>query len=118
MAIVCSKCSTPDSVQIKRTMELPPDHWSDEISFCIVECSSCNFRWIVVFEESRRVALGTESWRSASYGISQEEMASLEAAMEQCPALEDKSCQCPGHRFVGQAFARGDSLRGGHWPKL
>lgn len=118
MAFVCPECFKPGSLQVRLGIELPPDHWSDEISFHIVECALCKFRGIAVCEESRRGALDTEAFHNAVYRVPEDELASLQVAMEQCPDPSNKACPCLGHRSVGKALAMGGRLRGGHWPEL
>jgi len=118
MAVSCPECSTPDSLHVERGMELPPDQWSDEIYFCIVECASCGFRGVAVFEESRRGALDSECMRSAVYRVPAEELSALQAAIEHCPTPKDRTCRCLDHLAVAQAHAQGERLRGGKWQEL
>ena len=61
MAFVCPECHTSESLRITRSLELPPDSRSDEITLQIIRCSSCRFAGVAVYEESRRGRLDDET---------------------------------------------------------
>lgn len=64
----CPGCMKKD-LKITHSMELGPDHRSDERSLQTIECSNCGFKGIAVYEESRRGAFDSESWHHDGYRV-------------------------------------------------
>lgn len=112
MPFVCPECSRRGSLKIVLSIELPPDSRSDEITLQIVECSDCVFAGITVYEESRRGALGSESFHHTGYHLSRSELRDLRKAIRSCPNRTSWRCRCPTH----QMLSRTDG--GGRWIAL
>jgi hypothetical protein len=106
MPFRCPECLST-SLEIARTIELPPDSRSDEITLQVMECSGCGFRALAVYEESRRGALDSEAWEHCGYQASPASLQSIAAAIEACPAPRDPHCPCPSHRILGRRDALG-----------
>ena len=101
MSFMCPECSTPRSLKIKAKIELPPDSRSDEITLQVVECSRCRFAGIAVYEESRRGALGSESFSHVGYRVGAKDLRMLKRTIKQCPAPNNWRCECSAHRTLG-----------------
>lgn len=106
MSFLCPKCSTK-SLEITSKIELPPDSRSDEITLQIVECSRCNFAGIAVYEESRRGALGSDSFDHTGCHVSADDLKSLRGTISQCPRPNNWRCQCSAHSVLGSKDASG-----------
>ncbi len=96
-------------MEMTRSMELPPDASSDEITIQIFECENCSFSGVSVYEESRRGALDSNSWRRSGYRLSERAMAEIVQLMVLCPQPENRHCACDSHRRLSQTDANG------HW---
>ncbi|TET81484.1 MAG: hypothetical protein E3J37_09110 [Anaerolineales bacterium] len=107
MPFLCPKCSTPQSLEIKAKIELPPDSRSDEITLQIVECSRCRFAGIAIYEESRRGTLGSESFSHIGYRVSVKDLRTLKRMIKQCPKPNNWRCGCSAHRTLGVKDAKG-----------
>jgi len=68
MPFLCPSCNKP-SLEIVRSIELPPDDEWDEITVQTLVCSgaACGFSGIGIYEESRRGALDSECVRHTGY---------------------------------------------------
>ncbi len=109
MPFVCPQCQFSGTLEIARSIALPPDSMSDDIILQIVTCSRCRFRNVAVYEESRRGALDSESWDHRVYVAQAADVESLESKIKQCPAPSDDDCQCAIH---GELAVRSP---GGRW---
>lgn len=112
MPFLCPECSMSRSLNIKARIELPPDSRSDEIALQIVECSRCHFAGIVVYEESRRGALDSESFSHVGYRVSAKDLKALKRTIKRCPNPNNPRCECSAHRALGGKDA------GGRWNGL
>jgi rubredoxin len=113
MSFLCPECSTSKSLKISLKIELPPDSRSDEIQLQAVRCSRCGFAAIAVYEESRRGALGRESFQHVGYRVSADDLKAVRKLMTQCPEPGNARCGCSVHRRLGRTDASGrwDGLR-------
>ena len=107
MPFVCPECSRHGSLKITLSIELPPDSRSDEITLQTVECSDCGFAGIAVYEESRRGALGSESFHHTGYHLSKSELRDLRQAIRSCRDRRNWRCRCPAHRTLSRTDAAG-----------
>jgi C4-type Zn-finger protein len=107
VAFVCPACSRQGSLKIVRSIELPPDSRSDEITLQIVQCSDCGFAGIAVYEESRRGPLDSESFHHTGYHVSKSQLGDLRKAMRSCPQPGNARCQCRAHQTLGKTDASG-----------
>jgi hypothetical protein len=98
----CPQCTTPKSLKIKHSLELPPDSRSDEISLQIVNCASCGFNGIAVYQESRRGRFGDESIDHIGYRINTQDLISLKTQINRCPQPGNPKCACIVHRQLGK----------------
>ena len=114
MSFLCPECLSPKSLAVIAWLELPPDSRSDEITLQIVECSRCGFAGLGVYEESRRGALGDESFDHTGYTIDKEGLEALKNAILSCPTPGERQCRCAAHRSFGQRDETGrwDGLAG------
>jgi hypothetical protein len=106
MPFRCPECLSA-SLETTRSIELPPDSRSDEITLQVMACSSCGFRALAVYEESRRGALDSEAWDFNAYRVGLEVVESVAASIEACPAPGNPRCPCPVHQALGKADDRG-----------
>jgi hypothetical protein len=105
--VTCPDCSRAASLRITLSIELPPDSRSDEIALQIVECSTCGFAGIAVYEESRRGPLDRETWDHTGYRLPKTELRDLRKTMRSCPDPTNPRCACPAHRWLSQTGASG-----------
>jgi hypothetical protein len=107
MSFRCPECSSRRSLKINLRIELPPDSRSDEIAVQIVNCSQCDFSAIAVYEESRRGAMGSESYDHRGYRVGAADLKTVRQMIKQCPRPRDKRCRCATHRRLGKRDASG-----------
>jgi hypothetical protein len=107
MTFRCPQCASPASLEITRSIALPPDSRSDEIMLQVVECSGCGFLALAVYEESRRGAFGSESWDHSAYRIVGAALDKLIRLIGECPQPGDPRCDCPSHRSLGKTDPQG-----------
>lgn len=107
MPFLCPECATPKSLRIVLKLELPSDSRSDEITLQVIECSRCDFAGIAVYEESRRGALGDESFDHTGYRVRTKVLKALKKAIRQCPEPNNWRCECSTHRTLGRKDASG-----------
>ena len=101
MSFRCPECSNPSSLKIKKSIELPPDSRSDEITLQLVNCTNCSFRGIAVYEESRRGRLGEESFNHIGYYTDDQSFERLDTLIKNCPIPKNKKCDCDSHQQLG-----------------
>ncbi len=106
MPFRCPQCHSPASLEIARSIELPPDSRSDEITLQVVECSGCGLRAIAVYEESRRGRLDSECWEHSGYQVSFAALERLDRLIDACPDPHNPRCVCPSHRILAGADER------------
>jgi len=106
MPFVCPQCSVK-SLKVASKIELPSDSRSDEITLQIVLCSRCGFAGLAVYEESRRGALGSESFDHTGYRVSVDDLRRVKRAIERCPKPRDRRCKCSAHCELGSKDASG-----------
>lgn len=101
MGFKCPECAALQGLQIKASIELPPDSRSDEITLQIVECSRCDFEGIAVYEESRRGGLDSESFSHVGYRVTPQTVQELKRIILRCPQPRNPSCECFAHSRLG-----------------
>lgn len=119
MPFRCPQCLTLDSLDIRLSIELPPDRQTDEISLQVVECSTCNFRGLATYIEQRGSFPGAESWKHIGYWVSPDAVESVSAAIRSCPNTHNPKCECLAHTALGQKDLCGEwrgllELKEGH----
>ena len=97
MKFVCPQCSGV-SMNINKSIELPPDSRSDEIAVQTLKCLKCGFYGLGVYEESRRGSLDSESVDHRGYYVDDCTIASIEKMIGQCPEPKNSGCRCRIHR--------------------
>jgi hypothetical protein len=113
MGFQCPNCSNKRSLQIVARIELPPDVRSDEIALQILNCSSCDFQGVGIYEESRRGALGSESYDHYGFTLPKVEFSALQAKVKRCPRPNNPRCTCDSHRELGRKDEGGRWIRPG-----
>ena len=106
MTLVCPACGRA-ALRVAEGIEILRDSRSDEITLQVVECTSCEFQGIAVYEESRRGGLGDESVDHRAYHVPREQAAHLRETLASCPKPSDPRCQCAAHADLGSRDARG-----------
>ena len=115
--MLCPRCKLP-SMEAMLHMELPPDGWSDEITLSLHLCGDCGFTGAGRYEESRRGALGHESWHSDGWPIARADFDRLEVLIRTCPDRAKAGCGCDAHALLGKhnALNAWDGLRENGYP--
>ena len=109
MSFLCPNCSDPDrTLATIDLIELPSDARSDEITLQVIKCASCGFAGIAVYEESRRGALGQESFLHTGYGVNQGDLTRIRNQIKACPDFRNPRCDCLAHQILGKKDARGN----------
>lgn len=103
---LCPDCAGATLVA-GRGIELPADSRSDEISLQALGCTSCSFRGIAIYRESRRGALDSESWEHLGYRVPENIRASIQDAIALCPEPGRRSCRCAAHVLLGVQDSQG-----------
>jgi hypothetical protein len=103
---LCPECGNA-ALSMGQGIQLPPDRWSDEIALQPISCTNCAFLGVAVYEESRRGALDSESWKYLGYRVTESANAILRSAIAQCPEPEDWRCVCPAHLLLGSRDTEG-----------
>ena len=107
MRLICPECSTAGWLKITKSLELPYDSRSDEITLQVIECMRCRFEAIAVYEESRRGGLGDESVDHRGYYVDQQELEWVKKQISQCPNPRNGRCRCSVHRKLGRRDKNG-----------
>jgi hypothetical protein len=107
MAFRCPECSMGNSLNILKSIELPADSRSDEITVQIIACRSCRFRGLAVYEESRRGVLDRESIDHRGYKVDAKTLAQYTQMIRRCPSPRDPECGCETHRAFSMRDGRG-----------
>jgi len=95
---------------------------SDEITLQVVSCAACDFRGMAVYQESRRGALGSETWDHTGYVVDKSLVNSLAKTIRSCPLPRDHKCKCASHKRLSKRDAYGrwqmpqDFVSGGIFP--
>jgi len=71
MAFECPACGDP-KLEIRFSLELPPQDDDDEITLQTLKCAGCGFYGVAVYRESRYGSLSPESWRHQGYPVDDE----------------------------------------------
>jgi hypothetical protein len=108
MPFRCPQCLTRDGLDIYKSIELPPDRQSDEISLQVVACSVCKWRGLAVYSEGRGTRHGFDSWKHIGYWVSPDAVESVLAAIARCPDPHNRQCECAAHSALGQAELTGE----------
>lgn len=106
MPLVCPACDAA-TLQVAQNLELPPDSRSDEITLQLVECTSCGFRAVATYEESRRGGLTDEAIDHNGYKLPDDQLDTIAALMGLCPDPDDASCTCASHQELGRRDGHG-----------
>ena len=112
MPRACGECKKKNVLQITQSLVLPPDSRSDDIILQVVQCASCGFRGLAVYEESRRGGMDSESWSHTAYHVSADDLRTVTTAIRSCPAPKNPKCRCHAHRKLGRRE------QGGRWNGL
>jgi hypothetical protein len=110
MAFRCPECHDPSSLEIITSIDLPADSRSDEIILQVLACSSCGFKGLGVYEESRRGALDSEAWEHTGFRVPAGVLDDLLKAIASCPGPSNAGCGCAAHLQLGRQDASG------RWP--
>lgn len=102
MPFSCPKCGVPDSLQITARLELPPDDLWDELTLQVVACSTCRFRGLALYTESRRGALDSECWQHTGYCENADEVGRVERLIQRCPDTANHRCSCSSHMEISR----------------
>ena len=100
MSFTCPVCKN-NTLKITKSIELPPDSRSDEISLQLIHCGGCKFSGLAVYEESRRGVLGEDSFSHTGYRVSTDTLTALRTLIHSCPVPGNKNCNCKAHRVLG-----------------
>lgn len=100
MAVSCPRCAATETDAV-RVLELPPDVLSDEITLFVKRCPACDHRFLGVYQESRRGALGDEHWNYQSMACTRTAWERLNGLIARCPAPRTAGCTCDVHRELG-----------------
>ncbi|MBW2536503.1 MAG: WD40 repeat domain-containing protein [Deltaproteobacteria bacterium] len=100
MASTCPKCKDVESEMVC-FLELPYDSRSDEITLFVNRCPACDHRYLGVYEESRRGALGEDHWNYHQIECSTAAWEELKELISACPARRSYQCDCPAHQKLG-----------------
>jgi hypothetical protein len=112
MTIQCPTCK-PVAMHLVRSMELPPDSRSDEVTLSLYECGRCGCRAATVYEESRRGAMDDDSYHVDGFLLAEADYDLLRRIVGRCPAPSARQCTCPAHAILSRTGASGawDGLR-------
>jgi hypothetical protein len=113
MGFQCPNCDKKRSLQINARIELPPDVRSDEIALQILNCSSCKYQGVGVYEESRRGTLGSENYDHYGFTLPKTELSALKAKIKRCPSPTNSCCSCSVHRELSKKDGGGRWIRPG-----
>ena len=98
MSFICPQCDAP-TLEMIRSLELPGDSFSDEITLQQIACYRCGLRGTSVYQESRRGQLDSESWDHTGYRLDEGDYQRLDHLIQACPNPADKDCVCTAHIF-------------------
>lgn len=112
MPFYCRQCNTQKSLKVVRNLEIYRDARSDEITLQLVRCAECRATGILVYEESRRGALDSESWSHTGYWVDEQQWKVVEKEISGCSDPRNPRCTCPAHQKYGGRDA------GGRWDGL
>lgn len=107
---LCPQCGAY-GLKILQAMDLPPDNRSDDVILQIVECNSCSFKGLSLYEESRRGGMDSESWEHTGFWTTDAAVTEVETFFSQCSTLRDKRCGCDAHKKAVTATCRGKKWR-------
>lgn len=99
MTFSCPKC-TDGALEIRASLELPADGRSDENTLQAIECRSCGFTGVAIYEESRRGA--DDSWHHDGAPVGREVFAALIGDIARCSHAGDRKCDCDIHQKYNQ----------------
>jgi hypothetical protein len=85
---------------ITKSLELPADSRSDEITLQLVRCRKCRFEGAAVYEESRRGSLAGEAVDHRGYRMKMSDLQELKTLLARCPHPRRASCGCATHRLL------------------
>lgn len=102
MPFRCPKCFVSNTLDIRCSIELPPDRRADEISLQVVACQACRFEALAIYDESRRSVLDSKTWHHTGYQVSREAIQSIDETIRTCPEPHNANCPCPAHTSLGR----------------
>ena len=101
MTMVCPDCSKAGWLKITKSLELPYDSRSDEITLQVIKCMSCHYEGVAVYEESRRGGFGDESIDHRAYHVRESDLDWVKRQISHCPSPRNSRCKCKVHRTLG-----------------
>jgi hypothetical protein len=107
MSFQCPVCRSRSSLEISWSISLPPDSRSDEICQQVVECLSCGFRGLSVYEESRRGPLDAGHWEHTGYRASLSLVQTIETGIRSCKDPMNPHCPCTAHSALNRQDSQG-----------
>jgi len=107
MPFYCRQCNTPKALKVVRNLEIYRDARSDEITLQLVRCTACGATGVLVYEESRRGALDSESWSHTGYWVDEREWKIAKREISRCLTPRNSRCTCPAHQKYGSRDASG-----------
>jgi hypothetical protein len=107
---LCPQCGA-FGLKVVKAMDLPPDSRSDDVMLQIIECNSCSFKGLALYEESRRGGMDDESFDHTGFWVSDEAVSEVEDIFSLCSSLGDKRCNCIGHKRAVAATSTGKKWR-------
>ncbi len=102
MSFQCPECSSPGSLTITSKIELPQDSRSDEITLQVIQCGTCGFAGLAVYEESRRGSLDSDSFQHFGYHVDAADLQAVKEKIKRCPKPGNPRCQCSAHLELGK----------------
>lgn len=95
-------------------MRFEADAWSDDICLQLASCQACGQKTVLLYEESRRGSLDSDSWSHLGYLLEESTARELHHWFSLCPAKDDTSCGCCAHRHLSRTDSSGcwDGLEG------
>jgi hypothetical protein len=98
MSFQCPQCGGNKSLQVAKSIELPADARSDEISLQLLRCRECRYESLAIYEASSRGALASESIDHYGYRAERSVIRSISVLIDRCPNPKDAKCDCASHR--------------------
>jgi hypothetical protein len=108
MSFKCPQCGDPDSLEIVASIQLPKEQCINEVTLQVVECNSCQFGALAVYEEKRHSPMDTRDWKHVGYLVQENELQAVKQAILECPERLNPDCRCPVHARLGLCDVSGE----------